>query len=147
MDRLLILIAIIIVAMMLVFAASAPPIQSDVSGLPTTPPDDPWFQSEVVNSPLLTVVEFGAKWCGPCRQLAPLLDKLESEYATQVKVVEIDVDLQTSLADYYDIRAIPVTLIMLDGEILEAIRGVPTYDGLVELVESHLNKLPAEVAP
>ena len=60
--------------------------------MPTQPPNDPWFQSVVVQSSRPVLVKFGAEWCPPCQAMEPVLDDLASQMSSQVKVIRIDVE-------------------------------------------------------
>lgn len=63
----------------------------------------------------VTVLDFTAAWCGPCKQLAPVLETLAKEYAGQVRIAAIDVDAEPVLAQQYDVRAMPTLVLLRDG--------------------------------
>ncbi|MBX3441039.1 MAG: thioredoxin fold domain-containing protein [Planctomyces sp.] len=95
-----------------------------------TPPDDAWFQEEVVNSNVPVLVDFGATWCGPCRQLAPRLEQLEQKHGGQLKIVAIDVDEKPELASHYQVQGIPHMLILDGGKIVAEEVGSMEYTSL-----------------
>ena len=75
---------------------------------------DATFETEVLKSKEPVLVDFFAEWCGPCKAMAPALDQIAGEMAGKVKVVKVDVDQSTAIAQKYHIQAMP-TLIMFNG--------------------------------
>ena len=76
----------------------------------------------------LVVFDFTATWCGPCKMIAPLMDKLAEEYEGRVKVVKVDLDQNQSLAKRLGIRSIPAVMIYKNGTLMETIVGVTPYE-------------------
>lgn len=68
---------------------------------------DATFEDEVINSDLPVLIDFWAEWCGPCRMVAPILDKLAGEFAGQVKIAKVDVDANPALSQSFQIMSIP----------------------------------------
>jgi|GEM_PF-5361796 thioredoxin 1 len=93
------------------------------------PPDDPWFQQEVVNSPKLVLVKFGADWCPPCRQLDAVLDRSEGRL-DGVKIVRINVDEKPEIASHYGIAAIPHMMLFKEGKVVSTSTGFQNADQL-----------------
>lgn len=84
------------------------------------------------------VVDYTATWCGPCRVIAPLIDKLAAEYEGRAKVVKIDLDKHKENAKKYAIRSIPAVLIFKQGEVVENLVGKAPYETFSHALEKHL---------
>ena len=76
------------------------------------------FESEVLQSDLPVLVDFAATWCGPCKQIAPIIDQLAGEYAGRVKVAKVDIDESPGLARTYQIRGVPTLCVIKGGEVV-----------------------------
>lgn len=89
------------------------------------------FQQTVIDSDKPVLVDFWAKWCGPCRALGPHLDRLADQQSDQLKVVKVDVDAEPALAKAYGIQAMPTLLVFRNGK--EVARHVGAPRGRVAL--------------
>lgn len=94
------------------------------------------FQSEVVNSEAAVLVDFWAPWCGPCRQIAPLIDQLATEYAGSVKVGKLNIDENPQVTSQFGIQGIPTLLVFKGGEVTERFVGIPPRARLIEALDS-----------
>lgn len=81
------------------------------------------FEEEVLKSEVPVLVDFWAAWCGPCRQVAPVMDEISSEYDGSVKVVKVDVDAEQELAGGFGISSIPTIAFFERGEQPKAVVG------------------------
>jgi thioredoxin 1 len=95
------------------------------------------FEQEVLKSEQPVLVDFWATWCGPCRQLTPVIEELASENNDAV-VGKVDVDSNQEIAVKYGITNIPTLLIFKGGEIVERVQGVQPKEKLQELLNSHI---------
>ena len=81
------------------------------------------FEAEVLKSELPTLVDFWAVWCGPCRAIAPIVEKLAGEYQGKVKCGKLDVDHNQRVAAQFGIKSIPTLLLFKGGKVVEQLIG------------------------
>ncbi len=84
---------------------------------------DALFEQEVLKSNTLTIVDFWAPWCGPCRMIAPLIDEAAERYNGQLKVVKVNVDENPETSRHYGVTSIPTLLFFKNGEIVDRLLG------------------------
>ena len=81
------------------------------------------FEKEVIKNKLPVLVDFWAPWCGPCRLVSPVLEKISSEYISKLKFSKMNVDDNQELAAKYDVRGIPCMIIFSKGKELDRLIG------------------------
>jgi thioredoxin 1 len=82
------------------------------------------FDAEVLKSPEPVLVDFWAEWCGPCRMLAPTIEKLANDYAGKIKVGKLDTDSNRDVSMKFGISAIPTVILFKNGEVLQKFVGL-----------------------
>ncbi|MBT2397866.1 thioredoxin [Streptomyces sp. ISL-100] len=98
---------------------------------------DATFDDEVLKAGLPVLVEFTADWCGPCRQLAPVLSDVAREEADRVKVVQLDVDSNPETTLRYGVLSMPTLIVFRDGEPVKQMVGArPKRKLLLELADA-----------
>jgi thioredoxin 1 len=84
---------------------------------------DASFESAVLDSPRPVIVEYWANWCGPCRQVAPVLDSIAADYAGQIDLVTVNIDENPVIAQRYGILAVPTVSVFTGGEVAGQVIG------------------------
>ena len=89
------------------------------------------FNEVVLASDIPVVVDFWAEWCGPCRLVAPELEKIKAEYGDKVRVVQLNIDESPTIATKYGIMSIPTIALFADGDIKSQVVGARPKDDIV----------------
>jgi len=84
---------------------------------------DATFQSEVLESDTTIMVDFWAEWCGPCRAVSPILDRIAEEHADKISIVKLNVDENPETAMRYGITSIPAMKVFQNGEVVKTVIG------------------------
>lgn len=104
-----------------------------MSNLPTV--DEANFESTVSSG--LTVVDFFAQWCGPCKVLGPIMDEVAGAVSGKAKCVQVDVDQAQGLATKFGVTSIPTVVFFKDGSEVDRFVGIKQKDEIISLIEKH----------
>ena len=99
---------------------------------------DQTFDTEVLNANGPVLVDLWAEWCGPCRMIAPVLEKLASNYDGKLKVAKVDIDSNPETARRFGVRSIPTLLLFEGGDLKETTVGVQPQSALEALVDRYV---------
>ena len=94
------------------------------------------FQTEVLDSDKLSVIDFWAEWCGPCRAIGPVIEELSKEYEGKVKIGKVNVDHNPQVSMNYGITSIPAILFVKNGQVVDKLVGAQPKANFVKKIES-----------
>jgi thioredoxin 1 len=94
--------------------------------------DDATFDEHVKSSDVPVLVDFWAEWCGPCKQLAPVLEEIADEHAGKIEVAKLNIDDNLSVTSRYEVLSIPTLILFKDGEPVVRVIGAKPKRRLVE---------------
>ena len=100
--------------------------------------NDENFQQEVMESDQPVMIDFSASWCGPCKQLAPVVEDLAQAYDGRIKVAKIDIEEAQNTALQYGILSVPTILFLKNGEIADQMVGNQTRQAIEERIAKML---------
>jgi thioredoxin 1 len=92
---------------------------------------DESFESEVLQNPRPVIVEYWAQWCGPCRQVAPVLEAIAQEHAGQADVVKLNTDENPRTAQRYQVLAVPTLAVFSGGQVVKQVLGARSKSALL----------------
>ena len=101
--------------------------------------DDDTFEAVVLKGDKLTLVDFWAPWCGPCRAIGPVLEEIAKAYGERINVVKVNVDENPKTSLMYEVQSIPTLLLIKDGQVRESQVGMIPKGQLTALIDRNLH--------
>jgi|TARA_B110000305_G_scaffold217829_1_gene257490 thioredoxin 1 len=99
---------------------------------------DESFETDVVNASTPTVVDFWAEWCGPCKQIGPVLEEISDEMKDQVVIAKHNIDEEPNAPTKYGVRGIPTMLLFKDGQLKATKVGATTKSNIVSWIKENI---------
>lgn len=96
------------------------------------------LETEVLKNSELTLVDFWAEWCGPCKALGPTIDSLADQYEGKVKVYKLNVDENPNAAQRFKVRGIPTIVLLKNGEVVDQLVGNQPKDSFISVIQKHI---------
>ncbi|MBQ4035519.1 MAG: thioredoxin [Paludibacteraceae bacterium] len=93
--------------------------------------------NNIINSEQLTLVDFFATWCGPCKMMHPVLEQLKEEMGDSIRIIKLDVEKNESLSDFYRIQSVPTLMLFRKGEVVWRQSGTASLSALKALIEKY----------
>jgi thioredoxin 1 len=108
-----------------------------MAGQNTRPVTDQSFETDVLKSDSLVLVDFWAEWCGPCRALGPKLEEIATEMKDKVQIVKMNVDENPNMPAKYGVRGIPTMILFKNGERVDQIVGNHPKENIAAMLTRH----------
>ena len=107
-----------------------------MANLPIT--TDETFEKEVIQTKGAVLLDFGAEWCHPCKQLDPIVEELAQDWGGKVKVLTLDIDSNVNTTMQMGVMSVPTLILFLDGQPVERITGYQSKQKILKKLEPHL---------
>ena len=96
------------------------------------------FEEEVVNSNIPVLIDFWAEWCGPCKEISPILEEISDEMKDKIKIVKINIDENPNLPSQYNVQSIPTLIILKKGELIATKVGSSVKSELLSWINTSI---------
>ena len=106
--------------------------------MPSYNTKDSTFNSDISNSNLPVIVDFWAEWCGPCKQIGPILDEISIEKKDVLKIFKLNIDENPETPQKYGVRGIPTLMLFKDGNLVDTKVGSLPKSALIDWIDSNL---------
>ena len=104
----------------------------------TNATNDSTFDQDIVSSNILVIVDFWAEWCGPCKQIGPILETISEEKKNNLKILKLNIDENPATPQKYGVRGIPTLMIFKNGNLIDTKVGSLPKSVLINWIDSHL---------
>tara|TARA_B100000965_G_C19491520_1_gene713239 strand:- start:138 stop:458 length:321 start_codon:yes stop_codon:yes gene_type:complete len=106
--------------------------------MPTISTDDKNFNKDVSSSSHDVIVDFWAEWCGPCKQIGPILEEISEEKKETIKILKLNIDENPETPQKYGVRGIPTLMMFRDGKLIDTKVGSLPKSSLIEWINNNL---------
>ena len=96
------------------------------------------FEGDILKSSQLTMIDFWAEWCGPCKMLGPTVDAIADDFKGKLKVFKMNVDENPTTPTRYHVRGIPTLILFKGGQVVDQLVGNQPKDVIVQAIQKHL---------
>jgi thioredoxin 1 len=101
---------------------------------------DATFEADVLQADLPVLVDFGAEWCHPCKQLDPIVEELAADWQGRVRVVKLDIDQNVNTTMKYGVMGVPTLMLFVGGQVVERVTGFQPKRKIIDKLEPSLPK-------
>tara|TARA_B100001123_G_scaffold448960_1_gene612254 strand:+ start:3353 stop:3673 length:321 start_codon:yes stop_codon:yes gene_type:complete len=96
------------------------------------------FEEEVVKSELPVLIDFWAEWCGPCKEVSPILEEISTEMSDSIKIVKVNIDENPNIPNQYGVQSIPTLIIFKKGEVVATKIGMSSKNELLSWINTSI---------
>ena len=106
--------------------------------MPTISTSDNTFDQDISSSSVAVVVDFWAEWCGPCKQIGPILEEISQEKKDRLRILKLNIDENPETPQKYGVKGIPTLMLFKDGSLIDTKVGSLPKSALTDWIDSHL---------